>query len=72
MVFWNGYRYAIINVVLPPEAYWQQTNVWLGMYVECAIVPEGDAKPLVDLSYVHPVEMSPAGQLAQKEVRKGL
>lgn len=71
MVFWNGYRYAIINVVLPPDAYWQQTNVWLGLYVECAIVPEGDAKPLVDISRVHPVEMSPTGQLAHQEVRKG-
>ena len=71
MVFWNGYRYAIINVVLPPEAYWQQTNVWLGLYVECAIVPEGDAKPLVDISKVHPVEMSTTGQLAKQEVLKG-
>jgi len=46
MVFWSGYRYMIINVALPPEAYWQQTGVWLGLTVECIIVPEGDAKPL--------------------------
>lgn len=72
MVFFNGYRYAILNVVLPPEAYWQQTNVWLGLYVECSVVPEGDARPLVDISKVHPVEMSTTGQLAHEEVRKGL
>ncbi len=71
MVFWNGYRYAITDVVLPPEAYWQQTNVWLGLYVQCAIVPEGDAKPFADQSKVHPPEMSPAGVLASHEVRKG-
>jgi hypothetical protein len=50
MVFWNGYRYMIIKVVLEPQGYWQQTNVWLGLVVECVIPPEGDARPLVDLS----------------------
>jgi hypothetical protein len=55
-VFWNGYRYMIINVVLPPDAYWQQTNVWLGLTVECVIPPEGDALPLKDLSQLYPIE----------------
>ena len=72
MVFWNGYRYSIINVVLPPEAYWAQTNVWLGLYVECSIVPEGDAKPSVDLSKVIPAEMSTTGVLASTTARRGL
>lgn len=48
LVFWNGYRYTIINALPPPEAYWQQTGVWLGLLVECAIMAEGDAKPLVN------------------------
>jgi hypothetical protein len=68
-VFFNGYRYAIINVVLPPEAYWGQTNVWMGLYVECAIVPEGDASPLQNLNKVAPVEMGAAGPLAAAQVR---
>ena len=50
MVFWNGYRYMIINVVLEPNGYWQQTNVWMGLVCECVIPPEGDARPLLDLS----------------------
>jgi len=50
MVFWNGYRYMVINVVLEPNGYWQQTNIWLGLVCECIIPPDGDARPLVDLS----------------------
>jgi hypothetical protein len=38
MIYYNGYRQMIVNVVLKPEAFWQQTNVWLGMVVE-AIIP---------------------------------
>ena len=34
MVYWNGYRHMIINVVLDPSAFWQQTNVWLGLSVK--------------------------------------
>jgi hypothetical protein len=49
-VFFVGYRYIIINVVLPPEAYWQQTQVWLGLVVECVIPPSGDARPLTNPS----------------------
>lgn len=60
-VFWNGYRYQIINVVLDPSAYWQQTNVWLGLYMEAIIVPEGDARPLTDLGVTIPAEKSPDG-----------
>lgn len=57
MVFYNGYRYMVINVVLAPEGYWQQTNVWLGLSCECMIPPEGDARPLVNLSVPAPSEM---------------
>ena len=57
MVFFNGYRYMITNVDLAPEGYWQQTNVWLGLACVCTIPPEGDARPLVDLSQASPGEM---------------
>ena len=56
-VFWNGYRYTIRQVVLDPKAYWQQTGVWLGMVVECIIAPQGDAKPIVDVSVAVPAEL---------------
>lgn len=59
-VFWNGFRYMVLNVIIPPEAYWQQTGVWLGLVTECIIVPEGDAKPVLDVSKVAPAELSPA------------
>lgn len=60
MVYWNGYRSMIITVSVPPEAYWQQTGIWLGLTADCEVVPEGDAKPLVDLSKISPSEMSPS------------
>jgi hypothetical protein len=50
MVFFNGYRYMIVNVVLEPQAYWHQTNVWTGLVVECQIPPEGDARPVPNLA----------------------
>jgi len=56
-VYWQGYRYLIVNAVPPPEAYWQQTGVWLGINVECVVAPEGDARPLKDLSHAAPIEM---------------
>lgn len=57
MVFFNGYRYMIINVVLSPNAYWHQTNVWISMRVECQIPPEGDARPTPNLSQPTPAEI---------------
>jgi len=57
-VYWMGYRYMILTVVVPPEAYWQQTGVWMGLYCECVVSPEGDARPLVDLSSRAPSEVS--------------
>lgn len=48
LVYWNGYRTIITKVFLDPEGYWQQTNLWLGLYVETVIAPRGDSKPLVN------------------------
>lgn len=48
MVYHNGYRQMIVNVYLNPEAYWQQTNVWLGMIVQAIIPAEGDARPVLN------------------------
>ena len=59
-VYWNGYRYGIINVVLDPSAYWQQTGVWLGLTVECIVAPQGDARPVVDSSTPVPAEIGEA------------
>jgi hypothetical protein len=58
LVYWNGYRYMIANVVIPPEAYWHQTNVWMGLVTECIIPPEGDARPIVDPSAAVTAEQS--------------
>lgn len=57
LVYFNGYRYMIVNVELAPEGYWQQTNVWLGLACVCMIPPEGDARPLVNLGNASPGEM---------------
>lgn len=58
MVHWNGYRYMIINVVLEPNAYWHQTNVWTGLVCECIIPPDGDARPLLNTGILVPSERS--------------
>jgi hypothetical protein len=47
LVLFNGYRYMVIHVEIPAEAYWQQTNVWLGLTVRCIIPPDGDGKPII-------------------------
>jgi hypothetical protein len=58
MVFYNGYRYMIINIVLDPKAYWGQTNVWMALAAEAIIPPEGDARPLIDVSQPAPAEIA--------------
>ena len=58
LVFFNGYRYMIINVVIEPNAYWHQTNVWMGLVCECIIPPEGDARPIPNLGIPAPAEIS--------------
>jgi hypothetical protein len=57
LVVWNGYRYMIEKVTIDPAAYWQQTNVWLGLVVECVIPPEGDSRPAVNSALVTPAEV---------------
>jgi len=58
MLVYEGYRYIILNVVLRPESYWQQTNVWLGMVCECSLPPDGDARPVLDNQNTVPAEMA--------------
>lgn len=55
-IIYGGYRNLIVEVEIPPESYWMQTNVWMGLVCHCEIAVEGDAKPLVD-----------SGQVSQKE-----
>jgi len=61
-VVWNGYRYVILNVVIDPEAYWQQTQQWMGLTVECVVPPEGDSTPVIDAKTLTPSEKSTAFQ----------
>lgn len=56
MMFYDGYRHMIMNVVLEPNAYWGQTNVWLGLICETIIPADGDARPLIDQSVAVPRE----------------
>ncbi len=56
LVYWNGYRHMIINVVLDPSSFWQQTNVWLGLVCETVIPAEGDARPLTNMGVAVPRE----------------
>ena len=57
MVFYNGYRYIVINVVIEPNGYWHQTNVWLGLICECEIAIDGDARPVVNPAVRVPAEI---------------
>jgi len=57
MMFYNGYRHMIVNVVLDPSAFWQQTNVWMGLVCETVIPAEGDARPLLDVGNAAPREI---------------
>ena len=50
-----GIRHTIESVTIPPDAYWQQTGVWLGLVCECITAPLGDAQPGED-----PLEVLPA------------
>ena len=55
-IFWNGYRNIIVNVILEPETFWQQTNVWLGLVCETVIPAEGDARPITNPATAVPRE----------------
>jgi hypothetical protein len=56
IMYYNGYRNLLINVVLEPTSYWQQTNVWLGLVCETCIPADGDARPLLDPGVPPPAE----------------
>jgi hypothetical protein len=60
-VYWNGFRYIIIEVSLPPTAYWGQTNVWTGLTVDAIIPADGDALPAFPKSQLSPAEKSKVG-----------
>ena len=57
MMFYNGYRHIILDVELKPEAYWHQTNVWLGLTVRTMIPAEGDARPVLNRGEPVPAEL---------------
>lgn len=55
-VFWNGFRYTIIHVDVPPEAYFGQTNVWTAIVLECVVPADGDAIPAFPKNKLQPAE----------------
>jgi hypothetical protein len=55
-VYWTGYRLTIIEVSVPPEAYWGQTGVWTSLTVTCVLAPYGDAIPPANLAVINPGE----------------
>lgn len=57
-MFFNGYRHMIVNVVLEPSAFWQQTNVWLGLQCETVIPADGDARPVTNPAVPVPRELA--------------
>lgn len=57
LIYWNGYRNMIVNVVLDPTSFWQQTNVWLGIMCETVIPADGDARPVTDAGVAAPREI---------------
>ena len=56
LIGYNGYRLFITACVPDPNAYWQQTGVWLGITADAQIYPEGDASPLTDVNVAVPAE----------------
>ena len=65
LVFWNGYRYMIVDVNIDPKGYWQQTNVWMGLVVDCIIPAEGDARPLINVGVAAVAEVAQSSPLPQ-------
>lgn len=58
LVVYAGYRNIVLEVEIPLESYWQQTNVWMGLICHTEIAIEGDAKPLVDVAKIAGLETS--------------
>jgi hypothetical protein len=51
LVVFKGYRYMIIDVNIPGEAYWQQTDVWLGLELRCIVPADGDGRPRIPTAH---------------------
>jgi hypothetical protein len=58
-----GYRLMIVSGEPDETAYWQQTNVWLGIVFHAVIAPEGDARPVVNVRETVPSEQPGAKAL---------
>ena len=57
-VYWNGYRHQITLVIVPPESYWGQTGVWLGLVCECELLGTQQAKDISELQTAQPAELA--------------
>ena len=44
-VFWQGRRYHVVEIDIPGEAYWGQTNQWMGILITAIVAKEGDSLP---------------------------
>lgn len=56
LIYWNGYRNMIVDVVLDPTTFWQQTNMWLGLVCQTVIPADGDARPVTNQGEAVPRE----------------
>ena len=66
MIVYSGYRNIIVEVEVPLETFWHQTNVWLGLICHTEVAIEGDVRPLLDPSKVAGPEVSQSpGSLSQ-------
>lgn len=59
-VYWNGYRHQIVLVTVPPESYWGQTGVWLGLVCECELLAAQTSADVSDLATAKPAELATA------------
>lgn len=59
IIAWGGYRFAVLEQDFEPSAYWGQTNIWLGLVLTAAIMPDGDVTPVVVAETALPAEKSP-------------
>lgn len=67
LIVYGGYRNIIVEVEIPLESYWQQTNVWLGLVCHCEIMVDGDARPVLDSSSLAGAEVSSTPQVKSAE-----
>lgn len=45
IVYYAGHNLEITDISFDENAYWQQTNVWLGITYTAVMVPHGDHRP---------------------------